>query len=50
MFMPDKSCPTVCRTVRAWYNANRAIIKKHGGWEIGRFDNGTEFTPPDGAK
>ena len=44
LFMPDKSGSTVCNNVRTWYIENRERIQFHGGWEIGRFDNASEFT------
>ena len=43
LFTPDKSSSTTTKAVRTWYIANREQIKQHGGWEIGRFDNGTEY-------
>ena len=41
--MPDKSGSTVCNAVRTWHIENRERIQFHGGWEIGRFDNASEF-------
>ena len=43
LFTPDKSSSTTTKAVRTWYIANREQIQQHGGWEIGRFDNGTEY-------
>lgn len=43
LFMPDKSRSTVCNALRNWHTGNQEIVQQHGAWQIGYFDNETEF-------